>query len=51
MEEDPATSFVNLLASLSVPDNQVRAAAEQQYEALKEHTDGFLPFSLLTVSE
>lgn len=42
-------SFVNLLASLSLPDNEVRTKAEQQYEALKGHPDGFLPFSLLKV--
>ena len=52
MEENlTADSFVNLLSSLSTPDNQVRAAAEQQYEALKEQPDGFLAFSLLAVSE
>jgi hypothetical protein len=51
MEENNAhtpASFVSLLSSLSTPDNQVRAEAEQQYEALKT-SGGFLPFSLLTV--
>ena len=52
MEENSnMATFVDLLGNLSTPDNQVRAAAEQQYEELKTHPDGYLPFSLLTVCQ
>ena len=50
MEENSEENFIHLLENLSTVDNQLRARAEQQYEGLRELADGFLPFSLLTVS-
>jgi hypothetical protein len=41
------TAFITLLEALNIPDNEVRAAAEAEYERMKQTPSSRLPLLLL----